>query len=227
MKKVGSILNRFFLNKIGLGIVRYRTLEQIKREKWLTPFTIDKHAIRFLYIYNILQKIKNVQGCIVECGVATGRTLLMVSYILKYENQKRQIIGYDTFEGLPPASEKDNEYAKGREGTMLVSQKEALNYLLKSNIGDDFIDKIILIKGDVRDTLKDFTYGPISLLHLDKAALEILYDKVVTGGVIMFDDFEDSKWEGATKAIHEFFGDLVKQFVYDPSIGKYYYIKRD
>lgn len=57
----------------------------------------------------------------------------------------------------------------------------------------------------------------ISLLHIDvdiyeptKLALEILYDKVVPGGVIIMDDY--GCVEGGTIAIEEFFSDKREEF---------------
>ena len=52
------------------------------------------------------------------------------------------------------------------------------------------------------------------MLHLDcdlyesyKISLTNLYDKVVAGGIIMFDEYDDQRWPGARRAIDEFFMD--------------------
>ena len=37
--------------------------------------------------------------------------------------------------------------------------------------------------------------------------LEILYDKVQPSGIIMFDEYPDARWPGATKVIDEVFSD--------------------
>ena len=51
----------------------------------------------------------------------------------------------------------------------------------------------------------------IALLHLDldlyegyKYALEIFWDQIQIGGIILFDEYRDPKWPGATKAVDEF-----------------------
>ena len=51
----------------------------------------------------------------------------------------------------------------------------------------------------------------ISLLNLDvdlynsyKTCLEELYDKVIDGGIVCFDEYQSDKWTGAKKAIDDF-----------------------
>jgi hypothetical protein len=60
--------------------------------------------------------------------------------------------------------------------------------------------------------------GRIALLHLDcdlyesyKTALTHLYEKVAPGGVVMFDEYDDSRWPGAKIAIDEFFADKAEK----------------
>ena len=73
-------------------------------------------------------------------------------------------------------------------------------------------EKLHYIVGDVMETLRDKTTIPekIAVLRLDtdwyessKYELEQMYDNVVTGGVIIFDDYYH--WEGQRKATNEFF----------------------
>jgi hypothetical protein len=65
----------------------------------------------------------------------------------------------------------------------------------------------------VEETLQDLSNIPkqISLLRLDtdwyastKVELEMLYPRVVSGGVIIIDDY--GHWEGARRAVDEYFG---------------------
>lgn len=68
------------------------------------------------------------------------------------------------------------------------------------------------IKGDICQTLKNPHHIPhsIALLRLDtdwyestKVELEALYDKVIPGGIIIFDDY--FYWAGQKKAVDDFF----------------------
>ena len=67
-----------------------------------------------------------------------------------------------------------------------------------------------LIKGRFKETLPHTDLGKIAVLHIDgdwyesvKVCLEQLYDRVSSGGIIQIDDY--GHWEGARKAVDEFF----------------------
>ena len=73
-------------------------------------------------------------------------------------------------------------------------------------------NKLHYIVGDVMETLKDKTKIPekIAILRLDtdwyessKFELEQMYDNVVIGGVIIFDDYYH--WDGQRRATDDFF----------------------
>ena len=70
-------------------------------------------------------------------------------------------------------------------------------------------DGVQFAKGLFQDTLPSSRIARIALLHIDgdwyesvRTSLEYLYDKVVPGGIIQFDDY--GYWKGARKAIDEF-----------------------
>ena len=94
-------------------------------------------------------------------------------------------------------------------------------------------ERIHLIKGWFDKTLPNYE-GRIALLHLDcdlyesyKLSLEILYDKVQPGGIIMFDEYGDVRWPGAIKAIDEFFHDKPEIVQRHPKCTwKYHVVKK-
>mmetsp|Transcript_5070 Transcript_5070/g.8749 ORF Transcript_5070/g.8749 Transcript_5070/m.8749 type:complete len:300 (-) Transcript_5070:29-928(-) len=77
-------------------------------------------------------------------------------------------------------------------------------------------DKIRFVKGKVEETLGTVNTTPakIAILRLDtdwyestKVELEILYEKLQPGGLLIIDDF--CKWEGSHSASNEFFRDRL------------------
>jgi predicted O-methyltransferase YrrM len=94
-------------------------------------------------------------------------------------------------------------------------------------------NRVRLVKGFFQDTLPKYE-GDIALLHLDcdlyesyKLSLERLYRKVRPGGVIMFDEYDDARWPGATKAIDEFFADKPEKIEpHSRCTWKYFVVKR-
>jgi hypothetical protein len=143
--------------------------------------------------------------------------------------QKRSIHLYDSFAGFPAPSKEDKSKRNPRKGEWATPIEEANQIKKKANV------PVEVIKGFFEDTTKDYNGGPIAVLHIDcdlyqsyKTVLETLYDKVVSGGLIMFDEYgEGDKWPGAVQAINEFFEDKnVEFFRYQfPEYGKFCMIK--
>jgi len=95
---------------------------------------------------------------------------------------------------------------------------------------DTIQNKVRLVKDFFDNTLPHYE-GSIAILHLDcdlygsyKVALECLYENVVPGGVIMFDEYENATFPGARRAIDEFFADKEER-VLKHHLGKWFAVK--
>ncbi|CEO08217.1 CalS11 [[Clostridium] sordellii] len=170
--------------------------------------------------YELYKKIVNIPGEILEFGVYKGASIIrFATYRELLENTySRKIIGFDIFGEFPKTdNDDDNKFIQRFEeqGGNGIS-KEALEYFIKNKN----INNIELIKGNVFDTLDEFLEKnkqiKISLLHLDldvykptKFILEKLYERMVPGGIIVFDDYGTVK--GATDAIDEFLKEKNKK----------------
>lgn len=187
------------LKKLGYKLVKKNTKQ------------IDVRQIKNIaYISRMLDKVKGIEGDIVECGVGQCRTFLYFNAL--NTDSTRFIYGFDSFKGFPEPTEHDTSDRKPKKGEWSgFTPHDAMDTLKCAGIASP---------------------ATIALLHLDvdlyasyKACLERLAPNVVKGGIIMFDEYKSSKWPGATKAIDEFFGEKVKDFQYDEA-GKYYYVVR-
>ena len=165
--------------------------------------------------YELYKKIINLPGDVVECGVFKGGSLIQFATFRNLlENEgSRKIIGFDVFGEFPYAGNAEDEkfrdaFVKETGGQFLSEGELNLSLELK-NIGN-----VELVKGDILNTLdfyiKDHPWLKIALLHIDtdiyepsKKALEVLYDRVVRGGVVIADDYGVA---GETRAFDEFFG---------------------
>jgi O-methyltransferase len=176
--------------------------------------------------------VKDLEGAYVECGVYEGAHPKICARLSLQNNLPlRNIYMYDTYEGLPAPGE--NDYTASTATLYKMSKEQVYNEWkirqkneitnewcycslenVKKNIEETGYpkDKLFYIKGDVCKTLLDSNNLPekIAILRLDtdwyessKIELEILYDKVVSGGVIIFDDYYH--WDGQRKATDEFF----------------------
>ena len=176
------------------------------------------------------------EGAYAECGVFQGTTLFTVATFLRNMGSDRRLYGFDSFGGFPDcgidyrdapnffAELLDKEliteehYREAAERTADFTDSDHLQgeYFLdvKSvfDIAERF-DNLRLVKGAFADSLKDFD-EPIAVLFLDCDlyrsyidCLGALYDKVVPGGVVIFDEYYSLKYPGACWAVAEFFAD--------------------
>lgn len=172
---------------------------------------------RIFYLKELYNKIKNIDGDVVECGVAYGGSFLILGALAKQEGRGRRIYGLDSFEGFPePTIEDKNEYRvirKGKYGDASIEQIEKLFQAID-------LPKPTIIKGFLEDTARSFKnqVGQIAFLHIDvdlysayQVTLKELFDKVIRGGIVLFDEYGEPKFPGATKAIDEFFADTNYQ----------------
>jgi hypothetical protein len=172
---------------------------------------------------------RRVPGDIVECGVWKGGMSMGMIFANMRHNTDRHFWLFDTFEGLPPPTEKDEDRAhkvweqvKKGDPTVNDFDKHRVedgkwNYgaleLVKSNVYYTHYprENIHFVKGKVEDTLPSTTLPEkIALLRLDtdfylstKAEMEYLWDRIVPGGLLIVDDF--CTWGGSREAVIEFF----------------------
>jgi len=180
-----------------------------------------QHLKRFLALYEIFKLALPVKGSVVECGVFRGFGLMSwakLSAILEPENLTRRIYGFDTFEGFPTLSAKDqNVHTQTHVGDLKSSSHEELGALLALFDQDRFlghIPKVELIKGDIAATAPKFVaehpHLLVSLLFIDcdlyeptEAALQHFLPRMPKGAVVAFDELDNPQWPGETLAMLE------------------------
>jgi len=133
------------------------------------------------------QHALHVPGDFVEAGVWRGFCSAVIADYLDFSRVPKVFYLYDTFEGIPAAldSEKHNSPAFSEAG-------------LYESVVARFADypNVRIVKGAVPDSFAQAVPERISFLHLDMnsskseiAALEVLFDRVSPGGLIIFDDY--------------------------------------
>ena len=173
------------------------------------PYTMCS-STRLKGLYSGVRSIteRTVYGDIVECGCAQGGSAALMALTLKSLRTSRRLWLFDTFEGLPAPTcgDPDYEIAKLFTGDCVGTLEEVETLFQRLLINDD----VHFVKGLFQKTLPTTNIPLIALLHIDgdwfesvKVCLENLYDKVVRGGIIQFDDY--GYWQGAKKAVDEFF----------------------
>ena len=199
-----------------------------KNKKYEASYTIDG-AETIEYIFK-----NNIDGVLVECGVDSGNFELLWIKELQRLNMLRDIYMFDTFNGLTEPGV--NDYTRSDAILYSMSKDEVYNTWKTSIVNDNTNNwcytslesvkqslnttkypenHLHYIVGDVLKTLEDKANIPekIAVLRLDtdwyessKVELEKLYDNVVKGGLIIFDDYYH--WDGQRRAVDEFFEKL-------------------
>ena len=179
---------------------------------------------RFDMIINHYDNIKNLPGDIVECGAWAGGMSIFLSKLFNLKN----IWVSDSYEGFQDPNDGTYLYPAERHtaGGYSYSLENTKNNFIKYDALDE--TRVFFLKGFVKDTLdpKNCPIQTISLLRVDvdaySATLEVLdalYDKVVQGGYIIFDD--TCLYE-THDAIKTFFKKINREdvYVYDPYDNK-------
>jgi hypothetical protein len=167
----------------------------------------------------------NIAGDIVECGVWKGGSSAAAAKSLMNLNQtNRTLWMYDTYDGMSAPSENDvdlrgqcadelmaNDPAANAESPESIWCRCSLETVQQTMSQTGYPqENIRYVKGKVEETLAEASPDKISILRLDtdwyestRCELEILFPKLVVGGVLIVDDY--GHWQGCRKAVDEYF----------------------
>jgi hypothetical protein len=165
---------------------------------------------KLLYRFNFFEKTKHLAGDIVELGVFKGSGVATFIKFLEiyFPNSNKKVIGFDIFN---PENKIIDTFENGH--TMkTVYNKTLKNDLSLESVRDKLLNintdnsKFILIEGDVCVTTKAFvSENPgfrISLLYIDLdlnepvyESLKNLWNRILPGGYIIFDEYEYHKFD--------------------------------
>ena len=204
------------------------------------PFVyLDRQLVTLVLTrIHLFEKILNVHGSIVECGVHRGNSLMLyqhLSTILEPTNFNRKVIGFDTFEGFPSVSKHDPDGVVGHMQNTDYDHLTKWVTLQDKNRTIGHIPKVELVKGDAIETIpqyvKDNPHLIVAFLYLDfdiyeptSVALKYLLPLVPKGGVVGFDEAGQKRWQGETVALKEnisLSGVRLQRFHYDAHVSYY------
>lgn len=172
------------------------------------------------FIKDIISRLNGVRSSVAEVGVYKGGT---AKIILETMDNKDLLFLFDTFEGIPNESEHDNVHIRG--DFFDSPYIEIVQYF--SSFQNSYVFKGIF----PQDTGKEIENQKFKFVHLDVDtyhsyldSLNFFYDKMISGGYILFDDYNEPSCQGATIAVDLFFKD--KEEVILNTLGSYYIIKK-
>jgi hypothetical protein len=178
-------------------------------------FSAPNRLGKLLTHYDLYKSITGLPGDVFEFGVYKAASLLRFATLRGIlENEfSRRIVGFDAFGKFPTdglSLDSDLTFIDSFEGAggLGLSRPEVEQIVARKgfrNVG--------LVEGNVFDTLPQYLERKpetrLSLLHLDmdvkeptEFVLELLYDRVVAGGLIVLDDY--ATIAGETEAVDAF-----------------------
>lgn len=168
-----------------------------------------------------------VEGDVVECGVACGNNFAAMCLA------GRHGVGFDSFEGIPWASDKDDQQpgiglktkntGLQTSGITVHSMEDAYKNMERWGIKD-----YEFVKGWFEETIPVHQIESISVLRLDGdlynstlIPLQYLWPKLSKGGYLIVDDWN---LKGCREAVHDYFkGKLPKEVM---RLGNPVYFKK-
>lgn len=175
---------------------------------------IKGHTLLDVYrcfeLWDLSKQFSSTEADILEIGVWRGGSAL----ILAKNNSKGNIYLCDTFEGVVKAGEMDAVYKGGEHADTSVDIVQGL-------LNENGISNYIICKGIFPDETADLvSTDKIKICHIDvdvyqsaKDIFEWVYPKLISGGVVIFDDYGFAACEGITTLVNEIcetYPDLLK-----------------
>ena len=203
-------------------------------------FATKRSLARFMAKQRLFEKILDINGIIVECGVFNGAGLFtwaQLSNIYEPVNYNRKIVGFDTFAGFPSVHKSDNEgVLRSKVGDLKGSPLSELELSVRKYNAErhlSHIANIEFVKGDFNVTapgfLKKNPHTVVSLIYLDfdlyeptKKALDVFLPRMPKGAVVAFDEINCESFPGETKALNDVMGignHRINRFPFDPWIS--------
>jgi O-methyltransferase len=186
------------------------------------------------YFARLLERVDDVGGDVVECGVATGKSFALLAALIRSSGRQRTLWGFDSWSGLPPPSSEDEGSARGEGAFSDASLNEVKLRLAQFDVHE--LDRIRLVQGRLEETLSAASIERVAFAHLDvdlydsyRLCLENLWPKLQPGGIMALDEYAHPDWPGATKAVDEFLATLPAgeaKLESDPRFHDRHYITR-
>ncbi len=197
-----------------------------------------------LFSFDMAQKYAYTDGVYVECGVAAGAQIIAMA-----KGAPGKIIyAFDSFQGIPLPSNKDDQYPGIRKiskeeqsklpnpgeqilessGATSVSEQDFIDNLKHARVN---LDNIRIVPGWFEHTAKLFgsLTTRISILRLDGdlyhstfVCLRNLFPNVIKGGCVIIDDWE---LEGCREACEYYFESIGYKPEYKRVSNICYFIK--
>ena len=154
----------------------------------LAPSLANGYRNSLIHLYQCLSNAARLglQGVVAEFGVYKGGTTMFIATLLERLNVAWKVLGFDSFAGFPPRRTPLDMY--DHPGCVFTDLASVRAYVSKKNVE--------LVVGDIAETCSRLRTENIVVSFMDtdnyspaRAALEIVRERTLVNGAIIFDHF--------------------------------------
>ena len=154
----------------------------------------------------------NLHGDFIECGVFKGDMSWVVANVIDWAQVDKTFYLYDTFEGFSSKYTSTEDFPFNPKFIDFANKVYQIPGLYEQ-VCERFKEfpNVIIIKGVLPDVLDEHSPEKIAFLHIDLnsvkpeiGVLEIFFDRVVSGGIVIFDDYGWLEYVRQRRAEDEF-----------------------
>jgi O-methyltransferase len=164
-------------------------------------------------IFGLLEPALALPGNVAECGVWQGSTLIPTGLFVRRRGPAKRVMGFDSFQGLDQTVSRDVELGGDADPRKRVGGFSNTSYEAVAQRVRQFglSGTVTLAPGYFQDTLPRHADSRFCFVHLDcviyesyRQCLEFFFPRMVTGGIMLLDEYKDPTWPGCTQAVDEF-----------------------
>lgn len=173
----------------GYGHLKFRdAVFQEELAKLLVPSLANGYPNTLTHLYQCLRNAARLElnGVVAEFGMFKGGTTMFISRIVERLGVDWPVIGFDTFEGFPARRSPLDMY--DHQDCVFTDLAAVRRYLAGRNVK--------IVAGDIVETSRRLADEELVLTFIDTdnytpaaAALEVVADRTLVGGAIIFDHF--------------------------------------
>ncbi|MEN9522577.1 MAG: hypothetical protein RL065_954, partial [Bacteroidota bacterium] len=139
----------------------------------------------------VADKVKNLEGDFVECGVYRGGLAATIINYIQFEKLNKKFYLFDTYGPIPKQHVHQDEFKTNNPDNWSYSD---VYEAVKSNFS--VFKNVEVVRGIIPEILSTKSIDKVCYLSIDLnnfqpeiAAIEYYWDKLVPGGIVLLDDY--------------------------------------
>ena len=197
-------------------IEKNKNFELYKKSQLVVGGQEFDNIYKQLRYYNLIQYVRhtlkiNPEGTFVECGVWRGHSAHMIASLITEYSSSNKLYLFDSFQGLSERDIEDSSRIKmSKKEIKAEAEKFAFSEDLVRNNLQEF-NFISYFKGWIPERFEEVSNERFCFVHIDVDlykpildSLNFFSERLEKNGYIFLDDYGDSYFMGAKKALEDF-----------------------